>query len=110
MIPRPRYALCAVVTHEGVVGVFSGTPEEAFSAAADRSAREHIVYVERPFRRVLAVLPAMYDELWVGAKGMYKTEPVVVDGGEVILYAPHLREISRTHGAKIRRVGYPNSA
>jgi nickel-dependent lactate racemase len=106
MVPRPRHALCAVVTDEGVVGVFSGTPEEAFSAAADRSAQEHIVYVERPFRRVLAVLPAMYDELWVGAKGMYKTEPVVADGGEVILYAPHLREISRTHGAKIRRVGY----
>jgi nickel-dependent lactate racemase len=106
MIPRPRHALCAVVTHAGVAGVFCGTPEEAFSAAADLSAREHIVTVERPFRQVLAVLPAMYDELWVGAKGMYKTEPVVSDGGEVILYAPHLRELSRTHGANIRRVGY----
>ncbi|HEV3189935.1 MAG TPA: lactate racemase domain-containing protein [Polyangiaceae bacterium] len=106
MIPRPRHALCAVVTHDGVAGVYCGTPEEAFSAAADRSAQEHIVFVERPFHKVLAVLPAMYDELWVGAKGMYKTEPVVVDGGEVILYAPHLREISRTHGAKIRTVGY----
>jgi nickel-dependent lactate racemase len=106
MIPRPRHALCAVVTHDGVAGVFCGTPEEAFSAAADLSAQEHVVYVERPFRQVLAELPAMYDELWVGAKGMYKTEPVVMDGGEVIVYAPHLREISRTHGAKIQKVGY----
>jgi lactate racemase len=106
MIPRPRHALCSVVTHSGVAGVFSGTPEDAFSAAADLSAQEHVLYVERPFRQVLAVLPAMYDELWVGAKGMYKTEPVVMDGGEVIIYAPHLRELSRTHGAQIRRVGY----
>jgi nickel-dependent lactate racemase len=106
MIPVPRHALCSVVTHAGVEGVFCGTPEDAFSAAADLSARVHVTTVERPFRQVLAVLPAMYDELWVGAKGMYKTEPVVADGGEVILYAPHLRELSRTHGAHIRSVGY----
>src|SRR5512139_1503290 len=36
-IPRPRHALCSVVTHEGVEGVFGGTPEEAWGAAADRS-------------------------------------------------------------------------
>jgi nickel-dependent lactate racemase len=66
----------------------------------------HVRYVERPYRQVLSVLPPMYDELWVGGKGMYKLEPAVADGGEVILYAPHLREISRTHGAVIRQVGY----
>ena len=33
----------------------------------------------------------MYDEIWTGAKGFYKLEPVVADGGEVILYAPHIR-------------------
>ena len=37
---------------------------------------------------------------------MYKLEPVVADGGELIIYAPHIREISLTHGGMIRRIGY----
>jgi hypothetical protein len=48
----------------------------------------------------------MYDELWVGGKGMYKSEPLIADGGEVVIYAPHLHEISVTHGARIREIGY----
>ncbi len=32
----------------------------------------------------------MYDELWIGGKCMYKLEPVVADGGELIIYAPHI--------------------
>jgi nickel-dependent lactate racemase len=48
----------------------------------------------------------MYDELWVAGKCMYKLEPVVADGGELIIYAPHLKEISITHGELIEQVGY----
>lgn len=106
MIPTPRHALCSVVTHAGVVDVFFGAPKDAWSRAADLAGQIHIQWHDRQYNSVLAVLPEMYDELWVGAKGMYKTEPVVADGGEVILYAPHLNEISLTHGALIRRVGY----
>ncbi len=95
LIPTPRHALCSVVTQEGVAGVFFGTPERAWSQAADLSAQVHIRWLDRPFRQVLSILPTMYTELWLGAKGMYKTEPVVADGGEVILYAPHLGEIER---------------
>jgi hypothetical protein len=40
----------------------------------------------------------MYDDLWTGGKCMYKIEPVVADGGEVIIYAPHITEISSVHG------------
>ncbi len=105
-IPRPRHAICAVVCQEGVNGVYVGTPEDAYSAAADLSAQTHIVWVEKPFRRVLSVMPVMYDDLWTGAKGMYKVEPAVADGGEVIIYAPHISEISYTHGHYIRKVGY----
>jgi hypothetical protein len=49
----------------------------------------------------------MYDDLWVGGKCMYKLEPVVADGGELIIYAPHTHEISITHGALIRKIGLP---
>src|SRR6266436_3598081 len=48
----------------------------------------------------------MYDELWVAGKCMYKLEPVLADGGELIIYAPHLKEISVTHGKLIEEIGY----
>jgi nickel-dependent lactate racemase len=105
-IPKPRHAVCAVVCHEGVNGVYVGTPEEAYSAAADLSSQTHIIWVDKPFRQILSVMPTMYDDLWTGAKGMYKVEPAVADGGEVIIYAPHITEISYTHGHHIRKVGY----
>ena len=37
---------------------------------------------------------------------MYKLEPVVEDGGELIIYAPHITEISYTHGKTLDRIGY----
>jgi nickel-dependent lactate racemase len=106
MIDRPRQALCSVVTPDGLHGLFCGAPEAAFSAAADLSAQVHIRRVARPYRQVLAVLPEMYDELWTGAKGMYKLEPVVADDGELIIYAPHIRQFSVVHGKIIRQIGY----
>jgi hypothetical protein len=62
--------------------------------------------VERPFRRVLSIVPEMYDDLWTGAKGVYKMEGAVADGGEVVIYAPHIGEVSYTHGRVIDEVGY----
>jgi lactate racemase len=41
----------------------------------------------------------------VGAKGMYKSEPAVAAGGEVVIYAPHIREVSHVHGRLIREIG-----
>jgi len=95
-----------VVTHQGLAGVFVGPVEPAWSAAVALSAQRHIIWTDRMYDQVLSVLPPMYDELWVGGKGMYKTEPAVADGGEVILYAPHLREVSAVHGRLIRQIGY----
>ena len=37
---------------------------------------------------------------------MYKLEPAVAPGGEVIIYAPHLDVISHVHGRYIYEVGY----
>ncbi len=111
LIGRPRLCFDMVVkTDEShnprLAGLYIGTPEEAYSAAADLSSRLHIVWVDRPFQRVLSVMPHMYDDIWTAAKGMYKMEPVIADGGEVIVYAPHIDEISYTHGRIIDEVGY----
>lgn len=106
LVAVPKFAFCMVV-HEGdLAGLFSGTPEEAWSQAADLSAQVHIIHKDRPFHTVLSCAPLMYDEIWVGGKCMYKLEPVVADGGELIIYGPHIREISVTHGQRIQRIGY----
>lgn len=106
LIPTPTACLALVVVHEGVHGCFFGSAQEAWQAASALSAQVHIRYVEKPFQKVLAVMPELYDDVWTGAKGMYKMEPVVVDGGEVIIYAPHITELSYTHGEALRRIGY----
>src|SRR5262249_5473440 len=61
---------------------------------------------EKPFKRVLSVMPRMYDDIWTASKGMYKLEPAIEDGGEVIIYAPHIDEISYTHGPTLYEIGY----
>ncbi len=106
MIPRQKLCLCMVVKSESLSGLFVGESRQAWSAAADLSAQLHIRYLDRSYQQVLSVMPRMYDDLWTGAKGMYKLEPVVADGGELIIYAPHITEISYTHGAIIDQIGY----
>jgi nickel-dependent lactate racemase len=106
MIPRKTSCFALVVMHEGVSGLYYGEPRDAWEAASSLSAKKHIVYVDKPFQRVLAVMPKLYDDIWTAAKGMYKTEPAIADGGEVIIYAPHIDEVSYTHGKIIDQVGY----
>jgi len=106
LIDRPVVCAALVVSHDAIHGFYVGPAREAWRAAAALSARTHVVWVERPYRRVLSVMPAMYDDLWTAAKGMYKMEPVVADGGEVVIYAPHVTEVSYTHGALIDAIGY----
>ncbi|MGA9565616.1 MAG: lactate racemase domain-containing protein [Candidatus Korobacteraceae bacterium] len=106
LVKVPVACLAAVITEDGVSGLYFGAAKEAWRAAADLSAEKHIVWVDEPFQRVLSVMPSLYDDLWTAAKGMYKVEPAVADGGEVIIYAPHISEVSYTHGADIDKIGY----
>ena len=58
LVPVPRFALCMVV-HEGqLAGLFAGTPEAAWSQAADLSDRLHIVYKDRPLPHRAFLCPA----------------------------------------------------
>ena len=106
LLDTPLSLLAVVVTHHGVAGMFCGDVHEAWRQAAVLSSKRHIVWVDEPYDRVLAIMPSMYDDLWTAGKGMYKSEPVVADAGEVIIYAPHVTEVSRTHGRMIEEVGY----
>ncbi len=105
-IPTPTLALCLVMKEKDPCGIFFGDPQEAWSRAADLSAQVNITHVDEPFHTVISVAPPMYNELWVGGKCMYKLEPVVADGGKIIIYAPHIKEISKTHGKHLLEIGY----
>ena len=106
MIPVEKRCFCLTVVRKDTKAIFFGAPEEAWSQAADLSAKTHIVYKDKPFKSVLAMAPPMYDEIWVAGKCMYKLEPVVADGGELIIYGKHIKEVSVTHGALIKKIGY----
>ena len=102
----PLTLIGLVVDHDELAGIFIGDHLEAWSAAVDLSIQRHIQWVDKPYQRVLSCAPAMYDELWTGAKAMYKLEPAVAIGGEVIIYAPHLDTVSHVHGKYIYEIGY----
>jgi nickel-dependent lactate racemase len=106
MVKIPKLAFCLVVEGHELCGLYAGTPEAAWEKAAQLSDKVHIIYKDKPFHTVLSRSPQMYDELWTGGKCMYKLEPVVADGGELIIYAPHISEISVTHGKLIEEIGY----
>ncbi len=105
-LSTPVSLLSLIVEEDGLSGIFLGNPLDAWEQAAALSAQRHIRWCDRPYQRVLSCAPAMYDELWTAAKAMYKLEPAVAVGGEVVVYAPHLSEVSRVHGKYIREVGY----
>jgi len=106
MIDRERRCVSLVVAGGELRGLWCGTPEEAWAEAAKLSEKLHIVYMPRAYDSVLSCAPEMYDDIWTAGKCMYKLEPVVADGGELIIYAPHVTEISYSHGKVLDEIGY----
>jgi predicted MPP superfamily phosphohydrolase len=86
--------------------LFAGDIYESFRRAAAVSREVHIKYIGRRYKRVVALLDRHYDELWVGGKASYKLGSIIEEGGELIIYAPHLTQLSATHGRLIEKYGY----
>ncbi len=106
MLPVP-VTLVAVATEQGrTAGLYAGEPRAAWEACVGHAARLHVEQVEHPYDNVISCPMPIYDELWTAGKAMYKLEPVVADGGRLVIYAPHLSQVSVTHGTDIFRVGY----
>jgi nickel-dependent lactate racemase len=107
MIPTEKLAISVVVESgtDRLHSVSFGDPQQSWAAAADVSAQTHVRYLDAPVTRVLSIMPAKYEDIWTAAKGFYKLEPVVTDGGEVILYAPHVTQIAAMH-PEINEIGY----
>jgi len=106
LVPRPIMCLALAVRDDALHAIYAGGYVEAWDKAADVSAQLEITYVAHGFLRVLSIPSTIYHDLWTAAKAMYKTEPAIADGGEVVIYAPALTEISYTHGRLIDEIGY----
>jgi len=105
-VPTPVTLIALVVVGNGLAGIFIGDHISAWGAAADLSSQRHIIWVDKPFQKVLSKAPPMYDELWTAGKAMYKLEPALAEGGELTIYAPHLDVVSHVHGKYIYEIGY----
>jgi nickel-dependent lactate racemase len=107
LVKANKLCFCMVVDPaKKLAGLAAGAPESAWDVASELSRRIHITFKDRPFKTILSCAPAMYDEIWTAGKCMYKLEPVLADGGELIIYAPHITGVSVTHGAVIEKIGY----
>jgi nickel-dependent lactate racemase len=107
MVPVERLALCAVTSPggEGLHALSVGSSLDAWEQVVQVAAAAHVRYLPSPVQRVVSIVPSRYRDLWTGAKGFYKVEPVVADGGEVVLFAPHIRELAPAHPG-IAEIGY----
>ena len=105
-IKVPRKLFAVVALENQLKGIFIGDVLEAWEKAADLSDQVHIVYKDKPYKTVLGIAPKMYDDIWVAGKVMYKLEPILADGATLIIYAPHITEISYTHGKWLDKIGY----
>ena len=110
LVPARIISLNTVVSRNNgelvTYALFAGEIREAFRRATEVSRRIHIRYTDRKYKRVVALLDPHYDELWVGGKASYKLGAIIQDGGELIIFAPHLTKLSETHGALIEKYGY----
>jgi nickel-dependent lactate racemase len=105
-VPTPSTLAALVIDGGEVAGLFVGAPRTTWPHAVELSSQRHVRWVDRPFQQVLSVAPPMYDELWTAGKAMYKLEPALAEGGELIIYAPHLDTVSHVHGRWILEIGY----
>jgi nickel-dependent lactate racemase len=103
-VPHKLFAIVALDNE--LKGIFIGDTLEAWEKAADLSEQVHITYMDKPYQTILGIAPEMYDDIWTAGKVMYKLEPILADGGTLIIYAPHIIEISYTHGKWLDKIGY----
>jgi len=108
LLPTPTSLVALVTDGDGgeVAGIYAGGLAEAWAASVPQADVLHTRWSDQPYRRVISCPMDIYAELWTAGKAMYKLEPVVADGGELVIYAPHLHEVSQAHGRQLFEVGY----
>ena len=108
LVPGERHALCVVVDHaqrRTGVAVLRGARDAPGPTRPTSPPRRTSSTSITRCSECSRSSRMRYPDLWTGAKGFYKVEPVVADGGEVVLYAPHITEIAAMH-PRLMEIGY----
>jgi len=105
-IKMPHKLFAIVAIEDELKGIFIGDCQQAWEKAANLSKVVHIIYKDKPYKTILGIAPKMYDDIWTAGKVMYKLEPIAAGGSTLIIYAPHITEISYTHGKFLDKIGY----
>lgn len=109
-VPAQVICLTSVVTRDHgrlrTHALFCGDFRKSVREAAKVSGQVHIKYTGRKYGRVVALLDSHLNDMWVGGKASYRLGPIIEEGGELIIYAPHLHSLSDVHGRLIRKYGY----
>jgi lactate racemase len=106
LIPIPRKLFALVALENDLKGIFIGDVLETWEKAADLSAQVHIKYKDKAYNTILGIAPEMYDDIWTAGKVMYKLEPILANDGILIIYAPHITEVSYSHNKWLDKIGY----
>ncbi|MDO5673015.1 MAG: lactate racemase domain-containing protein [Actinomycetaceae bacterium] len=109
LVPSKKYLLGMIVKpgSDDLNLVTFGDTKTSWEACARVSSQVHIKWCDRPYKTIVSIVPEMYEDVWTGAKGFYKLEPVCADGGQIILYAPHITSVADMHPGLLD-IGYHN--
>lgn len=109
-LPGPEISKQAAGTPRLVTrGLFIGTTEEVFHAAAELSMKVNITRVDKPLERVVVYLdPDGYRSTWLGNKSIYRTRMAIADNGLLVILAPGVKEFGEDPEIDrlIRKYGY----
>ena len=90
-------------------GVFAGDDLETYLAAAKASRAQNITIVDKPLKKVVAVMQGdEFYSTWVANKAVYRTRMAMADGGELLIIAPGLKRFGEQPEVDsfIRKYGY----
>ena len=105
-IDREKILIALNLKENLVYNIFIGDLVKEWEKAAVESSKINIIYENKQYKKVLSIPKKIYTDLWTAAKAMYKLESIVEDGGELIIYAPQIKNISYTHEKYLKKIGY----
>ena len=90
-------------------GLYIGDDIECFNKAAALSLQVNFQMLDEPIQKAVVYLePHEFKSTWLGNKSIYRTRMAMVDGGELIVLAPGLKEFGEDKEIDrlIRKYGY----
>jgi nickel-dependent lactate racemase len=90
-------------------GMFIGNNDECFKLAANLSLKVNFTQLNKPLQKVIVNLdPSEYKSTWLGNKSIYRTRMALANFGELIVFAPGVKEFGEDKEIDrlIRKYGY----